>query len=93
MRSSDRVSKLSRTVGGRVVRSSSSVDGARIKLDNGTGTITYTQTNPFGYYRFLNLTPGTTYTVTVTHKSNTFTSPQSFTADQDREDLNFVGTL
>jgi len=77
----------------RITQLRNAVDRARIKLDNGSGTIIYTQTNPFGYYRFLNLTPATTYTITVTHKSNTFTSPQSFTADQDREDLNFTSSF
>jgi hypothetical protein len=82
------------TVSGRITTSTMrGLDRVRIKLDNGQGQIVYTQTNPFGYYRFNNLSPGTTYTITVTHKLYSFTSPQFFTADQNRDDLDFVGVF
>ncbi len=79
------------TVSGRITTySGRGIDRSRIMLDGGNGNIRYAQTNPFGYYRFNNLIPGTTYTITVTHKFYLFTSPQFFTADQNRDDLNFI---
>ncbi|MBK8466995.1 MAG: CSLREA domain-containing protein [Chloracidobacterium sp.] len=84
------------TVRGRITTfSGRGVDRTRIMLDDGTGNIRYGQTNPFGYYRFNNLIPGTTYTITISHKSSffTFISPQFFTADQNRSDLNFITGL
>jgi hypothetical protein len=66
---------------------------ARIKLEDGGGFIFATQTNPFGYYQLPALLPGVTYAVTITHKRYKFISPQSFTADQDRVDLDFTGAF
>jgi len=82
------------TVSGRITTySGRGIERTRIKLDDGNADIRYAQTNPFGYYRFVNLTPGTTYTLTITHKFYLFTSPQFFTADQNRGDLNFITGL
>jgi hypothetical protein len=82
------------TVSGRITTySGRGIERTRIKIDDGQGNIFYTQTNPFGYYRFINLIPGTTYTITVTHKLYLFTSPQFFTADENRDDLNFITGL
>jgi CSLREA domain-containing protein len=79
------------TVSGRITTySGRGIERIRIKVDDGQGNIFYTQTNPFGFYRLNNLIPGTTYTITVTHKLYLFTSPQFFTADQNRDDLNFT---
>ena len=82
------------TVSGRITTySGRGIERTRIKIDDGQGNVFYTQTNPFGYYRLNNLIPGTTYTLTVTHKLYLFTSPQFFTADQNRDDLNFITGL
>jgi CSLREA domain-containing protein len=82
------------TVSGRITSyGGRGIERTRIKVDDGQGNVFYTQTNPFGYYRFNNLVPGTTYTVTVTNKLYLFTSPQFFTADQNRDDLNFITGL
>jgi CSLREA domain-containing protein len=79
------------TVSGRITTySGRGIDRTRINIDDGQGNVFYTQTNPFGYYRLINLIPGTTYAITVTHKLYLFTSPQFFTADQNRDDLNFI---
>jgi len=81
-------------VSGRITTySGRGIERTRIKLDDGNGDIRYALTNPFGFYRFFNLIPGTTYTITVTHKFYLFTSPQFFTADQNRSDLNFITGL
>ena len=78
------------TVGGRVLRSDGrGISGARVTLTETGGTVRYAVTNPFGHYRFNDLTPGTTYTVTATSKSYQITSPQIVTADQNRSDLDF----
>lgn len=82
------------TVSGRITTySGRGIERSRIKIDDGQGNVFYTQTNPYGYYRLYNLIPGTTYTITVTHKLYLFTSPQFFTADQNRDDLNFITGL
>jgi hypothetical protein len=81
-------------VSGRITTySGRGVERTRIKIDDGRGNVFYSQTNPFGYYRFKNLIPGTTYTITITNKLYLFTSPQFFTADQNRDDLNFITSL
>jgi hypothetical protein len=79
-------------VGGRVLASAlgRGLSSARITLTDGLGNVTYTQTNPFGYFRFLNLVPGSTYTVSVSHKSYQFDSPHFVTIDQPRDNLDFV---
>jgi CSLREA domain-containing protein len=83
------------TVSGRITSSTGrGVDRARIKLtDIESGTVTYTISNPFGYYRFFSLMPGRTYSISIIHKSYTFDSPQNFTVDQNRDDLNFIARL
>jgi hypothetical protein len=79
------------TVSGRIASySGRGIERTRIKIDDGRGNVLYAQTNPFGYYRFNYLTPGTTYSITITHKLYLFSSPQFFTADQNRDDLNFI---
>jgi hypothetical protein len=82
------------TVSGRITTySGHGIERTVIKVDGGQGNVFYTQTNPFGYYRLNNLSPGKTYTLTITHKLYLFTSPQFFTADQDRSDLDFITGL
>jgi CSLREA domain-containing protein len=78
------------TVGGRVTTSGGrGIAGARVTFTSG-GTALFAQTNPFGYYRFANLPPGTTYSVAATHKYYLFTAPVYVTIDQNRSDLNFT---
>jgi hypothetical protein len=70
------------------------VDRARLILtDIGNGTALHTITNTFGYFRILNLIPGRTYSISISHKSHSFDSPQNFTVDQNRSDLNFIADL
>jgi CSLREA domain-containing protein len=78
------------TVGGRVTTGGGrGVANVRVTLTDG-GTTLFAQTNPFGYYRFANLTPGTTYAVALMHKYYMFDPPQYVTIDQNRSDLNFI---
>jgi hypothetical protein len=82
------------TAGGRITTySGRGIERTRLKVDDGQGYSFYTQTNPFGYFSLTDLIPGTTYTITVTNKLYLFTSPQFFTADQFRNDLNFISGL
>lgn len=82
------------TLSGRVLTSSGrGVYNARVTLTDANGTIIYAQTNPFGYYRFVNLPPGTSYTVTIVCKRYQFNSPQIITVDNNRNDLNFIASL
>ena len=80
------------TIGGRVLVSANGrgISRAYITLTDSLGNVIYTQTNPFGYFRFLNLEPGTTYTIHISHKYYHFDSPQQVTVERDRFDLNFL---
>ncbi len=80
------------TIGGRVLVNSAGRAAAiaRVTLTDALGNVRHTQTNPFGYYRFFDLEPGTNYTVGVSHKSYQFDSPQVVTIDQPRDNLDFV---
>ncbi len=82
------------TVSGRILRSDGrGISNARIALTDSNGAAIYAHTNPFGYYRFVNLAPGTTYTVEIIHKRYKFSSPQTVTVDRNRSDLNFIASL
>lgn len=59
--------------------------------DSVTSETRITLANPFGYYRFLNVQTGRTYTLSVRHKRLTFT-PQTMTIQSERNDLDLVGT-
>jgi hypothetical protein len=51
----------------------------------------YTQTNPFGYYRFLDLQAGETYVLTVSSKSHMFSNPNRLiNLDEDMFNADFV---
>ncbi|MGI8641151.1 MAG: choice-of-anchor Q domain-containing protein [Pyrinomonadaceae bacterium] len=82
------------TLSGRVLTNTGrGIYNARITLTDANGTVIYAQTNPFGYYRFVNLPPGMTYTITINHKRYKFNSPQIVTVDNNRNDLNFIASL
>ncbi len=77
---------------GRLVTSTGrGIASGRVTLTGQLGELRYAITNPFGYYRFLNLPAGITYTVTAADKLFTFASPITLTTDQDRDDLIFFG--
>jgi hypothetical protein len=79
------------TLSGKVLTSSGhGIYNARVTLTNATGGVIYAQTNPFGYYRFVDLSPGTTFTINVIHKRYQFNSPQTVTVDYNRVDFNFI---
>lgn len=82
------------TLSGRVLTSGGrGISNARITLTDANGAIIYAQTNSFGYYRFVNLPPGTTYTITIIYKRYRSNSPQIVTVETNRNDFNFIAFL
>ncbi|CAN5381216.1 hypothetical protein BH20ACI1_BH20ACI1_00640 [soil metagenome] len=79
---------------GRVTTSGGrGIANARIILTDDNGTVLYARTTSFGYYRFVNLPPGMTYTITVIAKRYQFNSPQIITVTRNRTDFNFIASL
>ncbi len=63
------------SVSGRVTSSTGqSVYMARVSMTDGNGVTRTALTNPFGYYRFLNVTAGASYTMGARSKEYSFTS-------------------
>ncbi len=78
------------SVSGRVTSSTGqSVAWARVFMNDGQGNIRVALTNPFGYYRFLNVNSGATYTMGVSSKEFTFASRQ-VTVNDNLTDVNFT---
>lgn len=78
------------TLGGRVLTAAGrGISNVIITLTDANGAVLYARTNPFGYYRFRNIPPGTTYTISIGDKLRRFGS-QIVTVDNNRNDLNFV---
>ena len=65
------------------------VPGATVTMQNQDGVIVYAITNPFGYYRFVDVPSGQTYLASVTHKRYTF-QPRTITVNDELTDVNFV---
>ncbi|HMT07565.1 MAG TPA: choice-of-anchor Q domain-containing protein [Pyrinomonadaceae bacterium] len=79
------------SLSGRVLGSNGAgISKARLNINNNIGGVIQAMTSSLGYYKFENLTPGTTYTITVVHKNYQFPSPQSITIENNRSDLDFV---
>lgn len=66
---------------------------ARIELTDQNGNIVYAMTNPFGYYRFVEVSAGQAYVMTVAHKRYQFASRVVTTKDELTEvDFEPIGT-
>lgn len=77
-------------VSGRVVNTfGKSIPRAAVRFTDQSGNTRFTFTNPFGYYRFIGLEVGQTYTFTVENKRYRFT-PQVVNLNENLEGLNFV---
>jgi hypothetical protein len=50
------------------------VGNARVSMQSQSGQVAWAMTNPFGFYRFVEVTAGQTYLVSVTHKRYSFAS-------------------
>ena len=81
----------SATIAGRVTRSNGQgVSNAIVSLvDAGVGGRRYALTNPFGYYQFVGVPTGSSYTVAVVSRLYTFT-PQTIQVNGDLTEVNFV---
>jgi len=81
-------------IGGRVTDSlGRGIYGARISLTGNHGEQRLALTNPFGFYRFEDITAGESYIVGAFSRRYKFAVPQIFiTADSDIADMDFVAT-
>ncbi len=79
------------TIAGRVTTNSGrGANGVRVTLTDDQGTILYTQTSSFGYYRFNSVSTFQIYNVQVQSKKFTFTAPaRSVNFDEFTGDINF----
>jgi hypothetical protein len=77
---------------GRAVSAGRGLPGIRITISGGNLTEPrYAQTNAFGFYRFIDLPVGVTYTLTANSKKNTFVPPtRVITLLDNLDDVNFV---
>jgi hypothetical protein len=77
-------------VSGRVSDSNGrGVAGARVSMQNQQGQIVWAMTNPFGYYRFMNVEVGHTYIVSVEHKRFSF-DPRTISLSDDVTGFDFT---
>ena len=65
------------------------VPGATVTMQNQEGAIVYAITNPFGYYRLVNVPSGQTYLLSVAHKRYTFQS-RTIAVNDELTDVNFI---
>jgi hypothetical protein len=80
----------SASISGRVVTSDGrGVPGARVELIDQNGNVRYATTNPFGYYRFIHVDTGQSYTLGAVHKWHEF-EPRLVTVLSDVIDADFV---
>ncbi len=81
------------TVGGRATTvTGRGIRGAFITLTDAAGNSRTAITNPFGYYRFNDVTTGETYILTARSKSYSFAqSSQVLNVTQQTDEINFVG--
>ena len=78
------------SVSGRVVTAAGrGVASARIRMTDAVGATRFAVTNPFGYYRFLNVATNASYTFNVTHKRYVF-APQTILLQNELNNLNFT---
>ena len=80
------------TVSGRVLNySGRGIRQARVALVDGEGQIHNAVTNPFGYYRFLDIFAGQTIVVSVSHKTALFAdATRVLTVTEESANIDFV---
>lgn len=79
------------TVEGRVFSTSgNAVNKAIVTMVDNQGNVRSAMTNPFGYYRFIDVQVGETYTFAVKAKGMNF-APQIVSVNDNITELNFVG--
>jgi hypothetical protein len=65
------------------------VSYARVTLNDASGNIVSAITNPFGYYRFVNVAAGQTYLIAVTSKQYQFT-PRTIQVSDELSGVDFI---
>lgn len=80
------------TIGGRVTTAGGrAVAGARIIMTDADGGTRTALTNPFGYYRFVDVEVGQTVIFEARHKNRTFAQPtQIVSLEEDTQTVNFT---
>jgi subtilisin-like proprotein convertase family protein len=77
-------------ISGRVTNANGrGIYGARVALQDQEGHTVYAITNPFGYYRFLDVPGGQTYLLSVTDKRYQF-APRTLNLVEDVADVDFT---
>jgi hypothetical protein len=77
------------SVSGRVTSSAfRGIRSARVTISDSSGNSRMTTTSSFGYYRFENVVPGVTYTISVAYRDYVFT-PQVLQINDNLTDVNF----
>jgi hypothetical protein len=78
------------SVGGRVITAEGrAISNARLVMVASTGESRTSRSNPFGYYRFADVSAGETYVISVSHKLY-YCAPQVLTVTEDIKGLNFI---
>ena len=79
------------TISGRVAGNSGrGIPFARVTMTDENGNVRYTQTNPFGYFRFVNVATGATYTFAAKDKRYNFGAAQTLNIADELNNLNFI---
>lgn len=79
------------SIGGRVMTAGGQGIGKTTVSFNDNGTVRTAITNGFGYYRFDNVTVGSTYILSAQNKRYQFTEPQQvFFIEDTKDDINFI---
>ena len=85
------VALASATVQGRVLRQNGlGIGGVFVFMIDSQNVMRQTITNPFGYYRFLNVATGQSYTVGASSKRASFPAPAVVQVNDNITDLNIV---
>ena len=77
-------------IGGRVMNESEKgIFNARITMTDGEGNLRFARTNPFGFYRFRDISVGEVYNFSIKSKSYNFAPQPAFVGDEINN-LNFT---
>lgn len=79
-------------IAGRITTNTGkAIVNAKVSLTDSTGRVRYTQSNAFGFYRFLEILSGSLYFISVRHKRYRFTS-QAINLTEEAVEINFTPT-
>lgn len=79
------------SVSGRVTSANGrGINKVRVTIIDSSGETRTAYSNPFGYYRFISIPAGTTYTFNLSHKYHQFNQNTQVLIVAERNDINFV---